>query len=999
MNEMSHRRRSWMGLPALVSIAILGAVAAVAYASAPVEQDVVAYRYQPAIRSASSSASVDSAAASLALVRPTADALHVELPCAEPGSTLSTTSPPAWADRPGSLVFNDLGNALYVRVSDGFVEATKNAGVIVQIEVGHELGCVANLDYRDGLWRLDAEGREVSAEGGPVRVSEAWFTGPAASNPRSAITVETRELGTSPTGIQVLFMAVALIALVIVFRELIVRGSPSAGGENRGARSRLRHLRDSLGFVDLAVVGILFLWVILIPVNIDDGWITASVRSFDAHGDFSAMYTEPGAVYPFGYWVAWLQHLWVGLGSSAMVMRLPAFALGVGAWAGLRSIGRMLALPGRGGSVWLMAAVFVVGFGAWGVTLRAEPLVAALVVVSALLALRFAQGGRGWVLVAWAVVIALAVTSHTAGIIVLAPVIASWSAFRDWIRSEREARYLFTVWMLTLGSLVLLVWLLDSNIASKLDAINAFRASSSHDDSVFEELLRYRNLDLTPYATPMRRMSVAFIGLGIGAFLLRVRRGAGLVNLPAWSLVTGLFLLTLTPSKWPWHFGGLLGLIALVAAIELRKIDRPRWALAILGVVFAMSWTWSVSLPWTALDLRTYEWTTSDAGILPFELTSLGGWAITAAVVALLAAAVLRWRSDLNPLQPPEAVAMLGAVLVVSLTASTLWSDASDTDGWTFGGQNFASLRGDENCGLGDEIEVPVPGSLHALVAGGESDPEADLASRAAGFSDRGFFESGGFLHANLNTVLPLQGMESVGSWTTSGQVLGETNTGKYQSDWFVLGPDDDEVVLFVMGSYPRGGEPELGNAAAIQWGTMGSQGVADAGVERVRPSGYFTDWIFVPFERPEGSDRVRLLLRDDSANSRESWVAASLPLGLSTDTVAAVAQSTDESILITPPLAPYFPCVDPAPFERSIIPPPGMIIQTWGLLWQSTYTGSVASDRWFNIGVVLDPPSSNTQIGAHTGDTRDFLFVSQQYLSGSGALFNGEFSLVERAE
>ena len=1008
MIEMSDRRRPWLGARALVSVAILGAGAALAYAAAPVEQDSLVYEYQPAIRSAGSAVSIDSAAASLALVRPIADALHIELPCTEPGSTLSTTAPPMWANRPGSLTFNDPGNALYVRVDRGSVEVTRNSAVVVQVEVGNEAECVAILDYRDGLWRLGAEGREVSAEGGPAYLAEAWFTGPAATDPQSAITVETRELGTSPTGIQFLFMAVALIALLIVSRELIVRDSRDPDRATAKATPRLRRLLASLRFVDVAVVGTLFVWLILIPVNIDDGWITASVRSYDAHGDFSAMYTEPGAVYPFGYWVAWLQHLWGGVSSSVVVMRLPAFALGVLTWAGLRSIGRRLAVPGRGGSVWLMAAVFVVGFGAWGMTLRAEPLVGALVVLSTLLAVRFNQGDRGWVLVVWAVVIPLAVTSHTAGIIVVAPVIASWSAFRDWIRSAREARYLFTVWVLMVGSLLLLVWFLDSNIAAKLDAISGFRASSSHDDFISREFLRYRNLDLTPYATPMRRMSIAFIALGIGAFLLRARRQAGLINLPAWSLVTGLFLLTLTPSKWPWHVGGLLGLAAIVVAIELRKVDKSRWIFALLGVVFAMSWTWSASLSWTAFDLRTYAWTvhdplanrtTSEAGLLPFELTSLVGWAMTAGVVALLASAVLRWRSDLHPQRPPEAVAMLGAVLVISLTASTLWSDTTDTDGWTFGGQNFASLRGDATCGLGDEVEVPVPGSMHSLVAGGESDSEADIASREAGFSDRGMFEVGGFLHANLNTVLPLEGMQSVGSWTTSGPMLGEANTGKYQSDWFVLEPGDDQVVVFLMGSYQRDGEAELGNAAAVQWGTMGGRGVVDAGVERVDAAGYFTDWVYVSLTPPEGADRVRLLLRDDSASGRDSWVAASLPLALSIDTVAAVAQSTDESMLIAPALAPYFPCVGVALFERSIIPPPGMIIQTWGTFWQSTFTASAASDRWFKITVDLDPPLVGAQIGAHTGDTENFLFVSQQYLSGKSALFNGEFSLVVSAE
>jgi hypothetical protein len=999
---MKDRQHKVLEVRHLVAVAVLASMAALSFAIAPVDQDTLEYRFEPASWTSVPVDGVDTAAAPLAMARLTADAIHLQIPCEEPGSAFSSTAPPALIGRTGSLAFVDPGNSLSVRVADGVVSATVAGGVVAQVDVDHSVGCMAELEYAAGEWRLQAEGRVESTQAGPARVSQARFTGPAATDSRSVVMAATRELGTSPTLIQMMLLAISGLALVVVARDLISRGPRRL---ERTVGSRFERIRSSVSIVDFAVVGTLFLWLILIPVNLDDGWISASVRSYGAHGDFSAMYTEPGAVYSFGYWVAWLQHLWTGLSSSVVVTRLPAFALGVGTWFGLRSIGRRLDLPGRGGSVWLMAAAFAVGFGAWGMTLRAEPLVAALVVVSALLAMRFSDGERGWVLVAWAVVIVLAITSHTAGVIVLAPVIASWSSFRDWIRSGRRERLVFLTWLLFVGSLFVLLWFVDSNVGAKLDAINAFRASTSHDDSVYEELLRYRNLDLSPYATPMRRLSVALMGIGVGSFLMRVRRGAGAVNIPAWSVVIGLMMLAFVPSKWPSHFGGLLGLTAVVLAVELRRVDRARWILVSIGAAVAFSWTWSISLPWTAFDLRTYEWslfepleqeTRSVVGAIPFELTSLIGWAIIALIVTVISAAVVRLRpTHFQAFHPPEAVVMLGAILVIAVTASTLWSDSTDTDAWTFGGQNIASLRGEPTCGLGDEIMVPVPGSLHVLTAGGESDEKADVASRAAGFSNRGEFEPDGFPQLGINGVLPDPNMDTIGSFT---QVLGETNTGRYQSDWLVLGPDDDAVVLYVMGEYRRGDETELGNAVAVHWGVSGDAGVSDAGVVRMDLAGYYSDWLFVYLDRPPDADRVRLLLRDDTGSTRESWVAASLPLGVKVDSIAAVAASSDESILITPPLAPYFPCVEPTPFERAIVPAPGMIVQSWYTLWQSTYTGSAASDRWFRIIIDLDPPLQKAQIGAHTGDTGNLVFVSQDYLSGQGVIFNGEFSLVERS-
>jgi hypothetical protein len=286
---------------------------------------------------------------------------------------------------------------------------------------------------------------------------------------------------------------------------------------------------------------------------------------------------------------------------------------------------------------------------------------------------------------------------------------------------------------------------------------------------------------------------------------------------------------------------------------------------------------------------------------------------------------------------------------------------------------------------------------MHALVAGGVSDAEADVEAGNAGFLNRGLFEPGGFIVSDLNSILPHPAASTIGSWASSGDRLGELNTGSLQAEWLELGEADDGVGLFVMGSFDADVESELGNAAGVQWGMMTANGVSATGVQRAELSGYFTDWRLVLLDRPPGTDHVRLLLRDDSASSGDAWVASSMPLGLSRMSVESIIADGDPEILINAALSLYFPCVGPPATEMAVAESPGIIIQTWGRLWQTTFVGAASSDRYFGIDVRIDPPLQSDKIGAHTGNLQEFVFVSQEYLTGQSARVNGSFTSESR--
>ncbi len=439
MSSELQRGRPWLGLGALLAVAVLGLTAAVAHALAPVNQESYSYSFRPA------EGAGEPAVAVLPLARSSPDALELHLPCDRSGSTFRSLSLDVWASpspETGALQsplrFRDIGPGMVTVVGAGVVVVSLGAEELLRARIKQEPGCRATVEYSDGEWRLTVPGDEQHAAAPGPRVAEARFEGPAASSEVSVIRVTTRELGSSPTPIQWVLLATAIGAIAVVGREIVCRTvgerrDRREGGRIRPAVSRVRPL-------DLAVFGTLLFWILFTPPFFDDGWMVASSGAFDDHGAFSTIYVADAAVFPFGYWFQWLQHLWFGLGTAPFLMRIPVLLLGMGTWLGVRSVARSAGVPRSGPSMWILGGVFVVGFGAWG-SLRAEPLIAALLVASLALAIRFRDGRRGGVLVAWIAVIALAVTAHPAGVIVCSPVIASWRRLWDWGRSGTGRRH------------------------------------------------------------------------------------------------------------------------------------------------------------------------------------------------------------------------------------------------------------------------------------------------------------------------------------------------------------------------------------------------------------------------------------------------------------------------------------------------------------------------------------------------------------------------------
>ena len=225
--------------------------------------------------------------------------------------------------------------------------------------------------------------------------------------------------------------------------------------------------------------------------------------------------------------------------------------------------------------------MFVVGAMAWGMTLRFEPVLALLVTGVVVCTIRFLERNEAAPLVVAAVLVALAITAHPAGILALAPLVV---AAPKLIAVARSRPISMTVIGTSAAALLIALVFVGSDLEHRRADALAFKEANTTVASWREEIIRYdlfsprRASELAGYSTPLRRVSVALIALAILGLVTRRRRVVlGAYDyFPAATLCVALVLLVATPSKWPWHFGAIAGVVALAVTIELRRFRHEQ---------------------------------------------------------------------------------------------------------------------------------------------------------------------------------------------------------------------------------------------------------------------------------------------------------------------------------------------------------------------------------------------------------------------------------------
>ena len=615
---------------------------------------------------------------------------------------------------------------------------TETAGALRVVRVGDALrisvdassaelpwpaSCPLRVEVADGELRLP--GRAVRLRTGTLEnmpIVTGLFTGlDLRFGEPPHVVVRTRDYATSWTARQ---LVAGALAVALAFAALILLARPRRRRLLGSVRRGIRSAWEARDRTDAAVVGVLLVWWIVAPTLFDDGWLWVELRAFDDLGTLNFYYDTWGVTSPLGYWLVWLDHWAIGSTSDLVFMRVPTLLALLASWPLCRwCLHRVASGPESASVRWTLAGAFLVGATAWGMTLRLEPFVSVLVLVSLAAMISFALAPRLAPLAIAVPAVVLAVTAHPAGFVAAAPLLAGAPQAMGWLwRGGRPLLLAFGALLLAGLALALVVFTLDADLATRLSEARVAGGGDYHHQPWWREYVRYTTFDVEGGGTAIRRLSLAFILLSVLAWLTHRRAvRTGMLVLPARSVAVALVLLAFVPSKWPWHFGALAGMGAVATAAEfarlLRERDQPGWrtirpvfALAAVGALTL--WSWRAPGGWGLVDLQETSWR-----------SGFNGYSFLALVAIFVAAAAFSVRTGRKRVSVEAIVGRAIAIVsfaVVGLTAAILVRDATVT-AWSPPRQNLEAIVGRSSCGLAHQLRGE--GDVSELLA----DPETPV--------------------------------------------------------------------------------------------------------------------------------------------------------------------------------------------------------------------------------------------------------------------------------
>jgi hypothetical protein len=863
----------------------------------------------------------------LLLSRHRPDSITATIPCslpmaleprANPVTVLATARFPAQAN--GLAVTRD-GDGLLIRVGDQFVDRAE-----LRADSAGDPACAYRLRMAAGNWTIDG-GPDDVARGGRVRtmptVNGLFSALDLGSGISPSIDVTTEVHASRTTVRQALAWALAVLAIVSALLLVAVeRGSRSVATVRLLTRTAIGEVRTADAVVAVVLLG----WWVLSPAFWDDGFVIARERMFSTSRGFSQYYAALGTNLPIGYWLEWTQHWLTQSSTSLLVLRVPSLICLAGVWILCRwMLARILSAAPHEGNValWALTSAFLVGALAWGMTLRPEPVMALLVAAVMACSLRFLERQTVAPLAAIAILVPLALTAHHTGVVAMAPLLAIAPSLLTWLRPRVPVAA--TIITASIG-LVFVLAFVGSDMAQRRSDAQLAQAYGIGADWR-NEPIRYFLLSDFAYGTTLRRASVALIVLAVVAFLLRRRRKArGPLLFPGVTLLVALLLLVLTPSKWPWHFGALLGIAALTVATESARVRDgaarskgwEAWPFCAVGAAcLAAAWSWWPRTSWNAVDLRRLEWTPAFETWLPLSTLATGlPVAVLGVAILMNRAPARRTESDRVPWRVAAWTAPLIAVPLIAFTVAVLVADTAKTASWTLARQNIRTLLGDTDCGLADDLLVPVRKSVQPLLVAEASGVGHDRSARVP--------------------PAPIAGLRRFAFAPLAG--------GSARSDWFEL-PAGRRIGLFV------GGLPGRSDKLGLEWGRY----------SRSRIESIDGQEISVDFASEMRAEffQWRLLAATELPRPVPAADVARVTLSRSVGSVTAIAVTdlvsyTNEPLvqqmvarsspsLVLPNLVSYFPCAPLPPLRNGVVEVPQHIVTShdWGNTWPLRFMGT----------------------------------------------------------
>jgi hypothetical protein len=717
-----------------VLLAVVSVAAACVAAVGPAERERAVYAWPPA----SLPAERPSRAwyTPLLLVARTPELLEARIPC--------RLAPPLPATGADPVV---LATARNPRLIDG-LEA-RLAGETLTVTVGRERlgrfalpagegeGCAVELSIDGTEWSAtEADGTLRSGRLAAAPEVTSLFTQlDLRAGPGPSVRLTTQTFATTQTTRQ---RVAALVATLAALAALLLIAGPVL----RLPRGVVRRLVGALRVEDAVVTVALLGWWILAPVPYDDGWVKVRQDVQGYLGELSNYYDHFGVSLPLGYWLEWLERFAVSSADGLAIGRIPALLALFLCWA-LTRVAARLALgriaDGRTARVVLTTA-FVASAVAWGMTLRPESFVAALVGAVLVTALVFQRRPSSAPLAASAPLIALGFTAHPAGLATAAPLLAVSPTIVRWARRTGANAWLALVaGIVATGALALTLLTLDADLETRRRAADIFRSGGYHSLGFWDEPGRYRSV--LQDSPAIQRLFLLLVFLVLALYLTRRRTPrTPLLDVPARSLAIAMALLAFTPSKISWHLGILIVAAAVALTAETMRLAREseptawRSARAYLAVGALLGfawWAWRERGLVSKLDVRTEGWRLrTEDWVTLTQLTV----AVAVAVLVVLAVREVR-RNGRRGLSTaaPAAVPLVLLIVVVPLAGfpyDRITEDALFTDGWTLPRQNVDTLLGRRTCGLADDALVPDRASFTPLPVAGSGGTGAATQAR-----------------------------------------------------------------------------------------------------------------------------------------------------------------------------------------------------------------------------------------------------------------------------
>jgi hypothetical protein len=752
-------------------------------------------------------------------------------------------------------------------------------------------GCSFRLRISGLEWSIARGGDDITRGtlASPVGVTGLFTQLDLRDEPGLHVTVRPYPQDTRPSNRQLSFQILGVLLVVAaLLTALWFRPRPV-----------VRVPRVSASAQDVAVALCLAAYWVLAPLQDDDGWVRARQTNSLVSGGFSSYFQHLGVDLPSITWFEWLQRPAVAHTGSLVINRIPTIAILAATWLVCRAC--LVRLLGRGpnrrdAAWWSAAAVFSLGAAAFGVTLRPEPPIALLGAGVLACCVRYAIAPGVPPLVGAVLLSGSAVAIHPSGVTAASPLVVCLPRVYSDMR-KRVGPSPFVLVGITLIGLAwaLLLLFVDSDFANRKESTQVMTAADpSESQSPLNEIDRYRRL-LDLGGTPLRREFVALLLLAVVCLVVgRFWRRSLSQALPSASLAIALIFLLITPSKWIWHFGTLIGICAVAVGVEAHHLAVGRRSIGlrwIAAIVLLGSGLWAArgSFQWTTFRTgNPSAW--NDVPYVPILLVA----SVAAVVVAALSR---RNRSFLRP----ELVLVL--VVVVALVGTTTVALAVDArhPGWTAARQAVSSLTGSRSCGMATGLTVASPGSIRPLTAAGRLPTAPSQTTQPRGpESERARVDAPSSWFRVPKTDIGL--LVDMRTWNA-----------------------DDELVV----TWGRGQGRDIRPIAS---GVV--QGAADSGLAPARR--VLVDQTALP-KRPANATFVRV---DARTRGSHSAVAPQVQLvSFESTALQSRMRKAGFKTLVTPYLLEGVPCVTIPPLDYGVAGVPDLIVE--GDLWPAAVGGA----------------------------------------------------------